>query len=97
MPYFEFLGGKQAKERIDSKMLTRGTKMVIQVSRGDKGFATANHTKIIRITREETKEMIQAVFITCLMRLPIITVEKRSPTPQRTSKTSNLTKRALFE
>ena len=45
MPYFEFLGGKQAKERIDSKMLTRGTKMVIQVSRGDKGFATANPAK----------------------------------------------------
>ena len=48
-------------------MLTRGTKMVIQVSRGDKGFATANHTKFIRITREETKEIIQAVFLTCLM------------------------------
>ena len=67
MPYFEFWGGKQAKERIDSNVLTRGTKIVIQVSRGSKGFATANHTKFIRITREETKENIQAVFLTCLM------------------------------
>ena len=67
MPYFVFLGGKQAKERIDSNMLARGTKMVIQVSRVDKGFATANHTKFIRITREETKEIMQAVFLTCLM------------------------------
>ena len=77
-------------------MLTIGTKMVIQVSRVDKGFATANHTKFIRITREETKEMIQAVFLTCLMRLQIIMVERRSPTPQRTSKISNPTKRAIF-
>ena len=44
MPYFEFWGGKQAKDRIDSNVLTRGTNRVIQVSRGDKGFATANHT-----------------------------------------------------
>ena len=70
--------------------------MVIQVSRGDKGFATANHTKFIRITREETKEIIQAVFLTCLIWLQSITAEIRSATPQRTSKISNPTKRALF-
>ena len=70
--------------------------MVIQVSRVDKGLATANHTKFIRITREETKEIIQAVFLTCLMWHQIITAEIRSPTPQRTSKMSNPTKRAIF-
>ena len=37
--------GIHTQERIDSNMLTRGTKMVIQVSRVDKGFATANNHK----------------------------------------------------
>jgi hypothetical protein len=96
MPYFEFWGDKQAKDRIDSNVLTRGTKMVIQVSRVDKGFATANHAKFIRITREETKEIIQTVFLTCLIWRQSITAEMRSATPQRTSKMSNPTKRALF-